>query len=147
MKRFLFFFLLAICILGAMSGCSGKRYSNLSDSSCIVTGVENVSATVSDLSPTGATVIITDQNKEPYTYGEWYQIEKEENGKWYKLKTMVEEYGFNDLGYLVNEHNQVKFVIDWEWLYGKLPQGRYRILKQVGQQVISIPFNITTPLS
>ena len=104
-----------------MSGCSGKRYSNLSDSSCIVTGVENVSATVSDLSPTGATVIITDQNKEPYTYGEWYQIEKEENGKWYKLKTMVEEYGFNDLGYLVNEHYQVKFVIDWEWLYGKLP--------------------------
>ena len=58
-------------------------------------------------------------------------IEKEENGKWYQLDTKISVHGFNDMAYLPNKNNEVKFVIDWEWLYGELPLGSYRILKKV----------------
>ena len=104
--------------------------------------VENVSVTISDISLTGATITIKDTNEDKYTYGEWYVLQKEENGKWYNIPTKVKEYGFNDIGYEVDENNEVKFVIDWEWLYGKLSQGSYRIIKKSHDKYISIPFNI-----
>lgn len=109
-----------------------------------VTEVENVSISISDVSMTGATIIIKDTNKEPYVYGEWYKIEKENNGKWYELKTIVDNYGFNEIGYVVDKNNEVKFVINWEWLYGKLSFGDYRILKQVNNRYIYIEFSITS---
>lgn len=106
--------------------------------------VENVTVQIYDISLTGATIIITDKNKEPYTYGQWYKIEKEENGKWIELPPKIKNYGFNDLGYLVDENNEVKFVMDWEWLYGKLDLGSYRIIKKVNDHYIYIPFGIAT---
>ena len=106
------------------------------------TEVENVSTTISDISLTGATITIKDTNESKYTYEEWYVLEKEENGKWYNIPTKVKEYGFNSIGYEVDENNEVKFVIDWKWLYGELPQGSYRIIKKSHDKYISIPFNI-----
>ena len=107
-----------------------------------VSEVENVSINISDISLTGATIIIKDTNDDNYTYGEWYVIQKEENGKWYNIPTKVKEFGFNDIGYEVDENNEVKFVIDWEWLYGELQTGSYRIIKEAHDKYISIPFNI-----
>lgn len=107
-----------------------------------ISEVENVSASISDISLTGATITINDTNATKYTYGEWYVIQKEENGKWYNLQTKVKEYGFNSIGYEVDEKNEVKFVVDWKWLYGELPQGSYRIIKESHNKYISIPFGI-----
>ena len=104
--------------------------------------VENVSATISDISLTGATITIKDTNEDKYTYEEWYVLQKVIDGKTYSIPTKVKDYGFNDIGYEVNENNEVKFVIDWEWLYGELPQGSYRIIKKSHDKYISIPFNI-----
>lgn len=107
-----------------------------------ISEVENVSVSITDISLTGATITIKDTNEDKYTYGEWYVIQKEENGKWYNIPTKVKEYGFNYIGYEVDENNEVKFVIDWEWLYGELPQGNYRIIKESHDKYISIPFGI-----
>lgn len=105
--------------------------------------IETVSINISDISLTGATITIKDTNKNPYTYGEWYKIEKQINDKWYEVKTTTDDYWFNAMEYLVDKNNEVKFVIDWEWLYGELPLGNYRILKQVNNQFISIEFDIS----
>jgi len=113
-------------------------------SSYIPTEVENVSISISDISLTGATIIIKDTNPKPYTYGEWYKIEKQIDNKWYEVKTIIDNYGFNEMGYIPDENNEVKFIIDWEWLYGELSLGSYRILKQVNNQYISIEFDIAT---
>ncbi len=107
-----------------------------------LTNIENVSIDIFDISLTGATVIITDTNKEPYVYGEWYRIEQNIDGKWQEVKTVTNNYGFNEIGYLPDKNNEVKFVIDWEYLYGELSLGSYRILKQVNNQYISVEFSI-----
>jgi len=112
------------------------------ESMYIETEVENVSINISNVSKTGATITIKDTNNEPYTYGEWYKIEKEIDDKWYEIKTIIDNYGFNSIGYLPDENNLVKFIINWEWLYGRLSKGKYRILKEVDNKYISVTFNI-----
>lgn len=74
----------------------------------------NITTEISDISPTGATIIITDTNEEPYIYTEWYKIEKKEDEKWIELETQIKDYGFDTIGVSVDENNKVKFVIDWE---------------------------------
>lgn len=108
------------------------------------TEVENVSISISDISLTGATVVIKDTNKKPYTQGEWYKIEKEVDGKWQDVEPIIDNYAFNSIGYEPDENNEVKHEIDWKWIYGELPLGSYRILKEVGNKKVSIEFSIAT---
>ncbi len=128
----------ALCLLliFIFAGCSE------SESAFKPTNVENVSISISDVSPTGATVTIKDTNEEPYVYGEWYKIEENKNGEWFDVETIISSYGFTDIGYLTNANGEVKFSIDWKWLYGELPEGNYRLLKEVNRQYISVEFSI-----
>ena len=106
------------------------------------TDVPNVTLTVSDVTPTGATVTIQDSNPDPFVYGTWYQIEREKDGIWYEVKTKITNYGFDEIGWLTDDQGQLTMTVDWEWLYGKLPGGHYRILKEAGGQIISAEFDM-----
>lgn len=105
-------------------------------------GAENVTMTLSDVTPTGAEVTIQDGNPDPFVYGEWYVIEEQKDGIWYEVKTKLTNYGFNEIGWLTDENGALTMNVDWEWLYGKLPAGHYRILKQAGTQVIGAEFTV-----
>lgn len=133
-------FIAILCILASIFGIFG-----CSDSSYQVTEVANITMSISDVSSVGATVTITDTNNNQEMYGEWYEIEKEINGKWRKIKPKEDAY-FNLLGYLPDQNDQIIFYIDWEWLYGKLPAGKYRLLKEIGvmdnKQYIAVEFEI-----
>ena len=105
-------------------------------------GAENVTMTVSGVTPGGATVTIQDSNKDPFVYGSWFQIEREKDGVWYEVRTKITDYGFDEMGWLTDEQGGLTMTVDWEWLYGELPAGHYRILKQAGTQVIGAEFSI-----
>ena len=82
------------------------------------------------LTKTGATIIITDLSGKNNTYGEEYRIDKLENNEWKELPVVVKgNYGWNSIGYHVGKDNKLELEINWEWLYGKLEQGTYRIVK------------------
>ena len=129
MKKLTFVFLILMAIL---TGCARE-------SAYRPTEAANVTMTVSDVTPTGAVVTIQDDNPEPFVYGEWFVIEREKDGVWYEVKTKITNYGFNEIGWLA-DHGNLTMTVDWEWLYGELPQGHYRILKQAGTEVISVEF-------
>jgi len=133
-----------IKIKGAKYTCAHIEFTENKKSNYTITKIDNITTNITNISLTGATIIIKDTNKNPYTYGQWYKLEKQVNGIWYEVKPIIDNYAFNDIGYIPNENNEVKFVIDWEWLYGELPQGSYRILKQVNNQYIAIEFGIAT---
>lgn len=130
-KILLFAFLLLFLV-----GCSSKKKE------IVPTEITNVSAKISNISLTGATITITDTREEKETYTEWYRIEKEENGLWNELETITNDYGFNDIAYTKDDNNQVVFIIDWSSIYGELGSGSYRILKEVGDKYIAVPFSI-----
>lgn len=107
-----------------------------------VVNIENVSIIIENVTPISANIVIKDTNSEPYVYGQWYAIEKQIDGKWYELTKLTNDFGFNEMGYKPNEKNEVYFETKWDWLYGKLNKGNYRIIKQANEKYISIEFNI-----
>ena len=124
-----------LLILAALLAGCGR------ESACRPTEDANVTMTLSNVTPTGAVVTIQDDNPEPFVYGEWYVIEAEKNGGWYEVKTKITDYGFNEIGWLT-DNGELTMTVDWDWLYGKLPTGHYRILKQAGAEVISAEFTV-----
>ena len=137
MKKLIAILLSLVCIF-CLIGCSQETtYQS--------TEIPNVSIRILNVSPSGATIIIKDTNDKPFEYGEWYKIEKESNGKWYEVETIIDDYGFEDIGYLIEENSKNKEItlnVDWKWLYGELPTGQYRLLKQVDNKYISVEFDI-----
>ena len=133
-KLIVFLFVLAI-----LTGCAEQP---IPSTQIQQTQVENVTIQISDISSSGANLVITDTNPEPYVYGEWFKLQKEVNGQWQDVPPVIDNYGFHEIGYLPNNKGEVTFVINWEWLYGKLPAGTYRIFKEVNRQEIFIEFEI-----
>ena len=132
MKKPIAFLLILAAVL---CGCA-------KESACRPGEVPNVTMTLSDVTPAGATVNIQDDNSEPFVYGEWFRIQREKDGVWYDVKTKINHYGFNEIGWLTGENGELTMTVDWEWLYGNLPAGPYRILKQAGTEVISAEFTV-----
>ena len=93
---------------------------------------KGVSMTIKEgtLTDTGATIIIKDISNKNNTFGEEYRIDKYVNNEWQELDVVVKgNYGWNDIGYHVDKNNKLELTIDWEWLYGKLEKGKYRLVK------------------
>lgn len=109
--------------------------------------LENVSMKIKDgtLTKTGATVIITDTSNLDHTYGVEYRLEKFENNEWIKLKMKPETYAWTLVGYFVDENNELEMEHDWDYLYGELESGHYRLVKnlslQEGEQMVTHEFS------
>ena len=139
MKKVLCSVFLLLIIVSSMVCCSNTAKTK---SSYEATEVENVSMSISAITPTGAKLIIKDTSEKPNAFGQWFVLETKSGSDWYELQTKIENYGFNEVAYLPNENGEVAFDVDWEGLYGKLQQGTYRIVKQVNHQYISVLFEI-----
>ena len=137
MKKWIACSLSMICLL-ALFGCQKQETS----SGYMKTDVKNVEIRIENVSPAGATVTIKDSNAEPYLYGEWFEVEQKVDGSWRVVEPIIQAYGFTGVGYLVDENGEVKFDIDWTWLYGELPAGTYRLLKQAGGKDVAVSFEI-----
>lgn len=86
------------------------------------------------LNESGATIIITDKTGRGNIYGQKYRIDKFENNKWEKMNVILKEnYSWNLMGYRVDKNNKLEMKINWEWLYGKLGSGEYRIVKSLSK--------------
>ena len=48
---------------------------------------------------------------------------------WEDVPTIIEDYGWDMIAYGVAKNDVTEFEYDWEWLYGKLPAGTYRMVK------------------
>lgn len=107
--------------------------------------VEGVSMVIKDgtLTRRGATVIITDTSGADYTYGEEYRIDKYEDGEWEELEVIIKgNYAWNSIGYQVDKNNKLELDVNWEWLYGRLDDGYYRIVKSINDKEFSVEFRI-----
>ena len=41
------------------------------------------------------------------------------------------EIGWNDVAWIISMDDTTEMEVNWEWLYGKLPTGKYRIGKEI----------------
>ena len=119
--------ILVVCIVGVVAIMFLGRDNEVEFNPVDDVTMEIVEGTLTN---TGATIVITDLSGENNTYGEWYRIDKLEDGKWYELEDIVAgDVGWHMIGYSVGDDNQLTMDVDWEWLYGPLESGEYRIVK------------------
>lgn len=109
--------------------------------------INGVTMSIKDgtLTNSSVVVIIEDLNENKYVYSEAFLIEKRENDKWIEIKTINDDYGFNEMGYLVNEDNKLEMKQDWFKIYGNLEKGKYRLVKSIfdnGYKYFSVEFEI-----
>lgn len=90
---------------------------------------ESISMDAGNVTEHSLELTITNNSEQEIEYGEAYKLEKMcETGDWENVKPVIENAGFNDIAYIVNPKSSRQIKIDWEWLYGKLPRGTYRIM-------------------
>lgn len=84
------------------------------------------------VSPTGLTLQFENKSDSDCIYGDYFLLEKSNNGAWYQVPVVIEgNYGFNSIGYSLTSGGDSEWAADWEWLYGSLDKGEYRVVKDI----------------
>lgn len=88
------------------------------------------------ISSTGATLCYSQYDKDAPTGqlqdGDDFAIEVKKDGKWEEAPIAAEgNYGFHDIAYTISPGDTTRRELNWEWLYGELAPGEYRIRKRV----------------
>ena len=97
------------------------------DTIAVIMEVRNVSAS-------GLTVHFQQYDKRDTTeliYGEGYMLKMLEGGDWVDVPQIIDNAVFTDIGFSIPAEGEAEIETNWEWLYGKLTPGTYRISKTV----------------
>lgn len=93
-----------------------------------------ITLSVKDVTPTGATLVCSQSGGKDVTEllsGSFFVLEQEVGGVWVACETVLEEYAFTAEGWMIPLGQSVEWETDWEWLYGALTPGNYRIGKEI----------------
>ena len=90
-----------------------------------------INLSVKDVTDSGLTLVCTqfggEADGELQTGSDYKLIVLKE--AWEDVPTIIEDCGWNMIAYMVAKNDVTEFEVNWEWLYGKLPSGTYRIIK------------------
>ena len=122
MKKIIILVLISLFVL---TGCSSDL-----EKSKIKVSKSDVKFYVKEgtLTRSGATLILKNNGDKILNYGEPYEIEKYEDGSWRKIEA---DLNFIMPLYGLNPGEEKEINLDWEYGYGKLNKGKYRVLKNV----------------
>ena len=148
MRKILALMIAALLLVMALGGCMNKgatpydgtngeaentndlkptRYETVND-------LQGVTMTIKEgtVSPNGLVLIFENDSDKNCLYGQFFLLEKKLDGKWYEVPVTIEgDYGFEDIGYELAPGDKQEWETDWQWLYGKLNKGEYRIIKDI----------------
>lgn len=64
--------------------------------------------------------------------GSWFALQqKDEQGEWVDVPVLLEDVAFTDEAYMIYTNGATEWEVNWEYLYGELPAGEYRIAKKI----------------
>lgn len=89
-----------------------------------------------NISPSGATLVFNQYDADAPTgeliYSDDFVIELLKGGKWEEAPITIEgEYGFNAIAIRIAAGDKTENYMKWEWIYGELAPGEYRISKSI----------------
>ncbi len=94
-----------------------------------------ITMSAKDVTSVGATVVFEQKGgdyKGILETGAFFSLEVLKEGEWIALETNpLIDYAWEAIAYTIKENGETKLETNWEWLYGKLEKGTYRIGKQV----------------
>ena len=147
MKRYLALALVVLCFLlivgcGGPAGTPAPMENGLSQSQAAEIPGDlhmepdwGITLTAEDVSPTGLTLVCAQSGGqltgEPYT-GSYYLLELRSGETWTAVEMLPQEHtvAWTLAAWGVPVEGETEWEVDWQWLYGELPAGAYRIGKE-----------------
>ena len=95
-----------------------------------------VTLVVADVSPTGLTLICQQRDGTPtgeLSTGSFYRMERLEADQWVAVEELPSEYerAWTSEAWLIPMDGTTQWTVNWNWIYGELPAGTYRIGKEI----------------
>lgn len=94
-----------------------------------------ITLSLKDVTPTGLTIVCTQSGGEDVAElasGEYYRVEELHGDHWHECEIVFEgNAAFTMEAWIIPMDDSVEWEVDWEWLYGELPSGTYRIGKEI----------------
>ena len=95
-----------------------------------------LTADKSSVSPTGLTLSIKNVSDNVIEYGAWYRLEKLQDEEWKQVEPIEGvSWAQDDWKKPVEPGSQETEEYNWEWYYGRLPAGDYRIVISVFKEM------------
>lgn len=63
--------------------------------------------------------------------GDWYILETTVNDEWQIIEPKQDNTAWNSIAYMIKVNDVTELEVDWEWLYGELAPGYYRLSKEI----------------
>lgn len=124
-----------LCLLTFMLiGCSSiKNNFDIGNESGIQVTNKEIYLTVKEgtLLNTQATFILKNDSDVDVQYGNAYELEIKQDGKWHKINVEID---FTMQAYELKAKKSLEFNLNWKETYGKLAKGEYRIIKTIDIQ-------------
>lgn len=126
-----------------------KQEETLDNGMCSLPLAEHdlgIQLSVTDISPTGLTLLFSQSGGEPtgrLQTGTQFFIEEQVNGDWQEVKS-IEDIVWTAEALVIEEDGYTTMSIDWSFIYGTLPNGKYRIGKDVDDFRASGDYDIYT---
>lgn len=93
-----------------------------------------LSLSVKNATPAGAALVISQSDGNPsgeLQYGSEYKIQSLNGDTWEDVPYVIEsDVDWTDEAYMVEMNTDSEIELSWDWLYGNLTTGQYRIVKQ-----------------
>lgn len=93
--------------------------------------LDGVSMKIRRSSAKSATLAITNKSGRDIIFESAFRLEKKnyKKGEWQDVAYKISDFGFDDIAYTADKGSPVFWKADWDWLYGTLKPGTYRIVK------------------
>lgn len=129
----IFISLLSACATGKDTEVIKEKISLKEDETTDIWGVQ---LSARNITPTGMTLICSQSGGDPtgdLQTGSYYSLEEKLEEEWLEVDTLDLEHdlAWTDEAWTIPMNDTVEWEVDWGWLYGELPIGRYRMGKEI----------------
>ncbi len=93
--------------------------------------LEGVRMEVSSATDKLVTVVFENDTDKEIQTGDYFWLERRTEDGWEALEPVIENYAFHMVAYTVEKDKPLELEVQYDWLFGQLEPGEYRIVKQV----------------
>lgn len=135
MKKITALVLTLICML-SVAGCTSPQDPIERKNIDAKPNKWGVTLQAENVTSSGLTIVCTHSGGENvaelYT-GSYYVLQRSEDSEWADVDFLPQEYDvtWTSEAWIIQKESETSWNVNWEWLYGKLPAGEYRIGKEI----------------
>ena len=137
MKKLIALVLALVCVLSVV-GCSSETDGDAieNDQNDEMTSKWGVILEAENVTANGLTIVCNHsggENVAELSTGSYFVIQKSEETGWGDVEYLPQEYElvWTAEAWMIQKEGATQWDVNWEWLYGELPAGEYRIGKEI----------------